>query len=134
MRVEAIELSKTPYDRCASDIAIIDPHPTKREERADKIRKRLRYAHIRMDAKLGLLDNVFQVKDIDPGQSWITGHVCYLYPHELFRRLRCLLEADMRGYYDASFWGPLEEGYNTKLARKLMLAACANRVIEKSEH
>ncbi|KAK7958318.1 hypothetical protein PG996_010243 [Apiospora saccharicola] len=138
MRVEAIELGRTLYDRCVSDIAIIDPDPSRREERAGKIwnplRLLLEYAHIRVDAnlRLGLLDNAFQVKDIEPG--WMTGHVCYQYTHELFRRLRCLLEAGLRGYYDASFWGPLEEGYHTELARKTMLAACANRVIEKSEH
>ncbi|KAK8127604.1 hypothetical protein PG984_008712 [Apiospora sp. TS-2023a] len=138
MRVEAIELGRTLYDRCVSDIAIIDPDPSRREERAGKIWNRLRllleYAHIRVDAnlRLGLLDNAFKVKDIEPG--WMTGHVCYQYAHELFRRLRCLLEEGVRGYYDASFWGPLEEGYNTELARKTMLAACANRVIEKSEH
>ena len=138
MRVEAIELSKTLYDRYASDITIIDPEPSGREKRADMIWNRLQplleYAHIRVDSQLGLLENAFQVKDLGPGWSWMTGHVCYQYAHELFRRLRCLLEEGMRGHYDASFWGPLEEGYNTKLVRKQMLAACANRVIEKSEH
>ncbi|KAK7927164.1 hypothetical protein PG985_004162 [Apiospora marii] len=138
MRVEAIELSKTIYDRYATDIAIVDPEQSGRERRADMIWNRLQplleHAHIRVDPQLGLVDNAFQVKDVEPGWSWMTGHVCYQYAHELFRRLRCLLEAGMRGHYDASFWGPFEEGYNTELARTQMLAACGNRAIEKSEY
>ncbi|KAK8080551.1 hypothetical protein PG997_008369 [Apiospora hydei] len=137
MRVEATELSTNEYDRYASDIAIIDPVGTSKHIRTEGIKGRLpallQHAHIRVDDK-SWLDDAFEVGELPKDERWSSGHICYLYAREFFRRLRCFDTAAKRGRYLASFWKPFEEAYLSELARKLMLSACAHRAIEKSEY
>ncbi|KAK8106056.1 hypothetical protein PG999_009415 [Apiospora kogelbergensis] len=140
IRIEAIELPSGRQDRYASEIAIFDPQEADREFRRRQIKSRLMYFLSRGDI---FSDRESWVADTDtrtgparlqPGKDWATGHACYQIAHELFRRLRCILAAGRRGRYDASFWRPLEEDFNSDMARKLMLSACAQRAIEKSEY
>ncbi|KAK8051981.1 hypothetical protein PG993_003366 [Apiospora rasikravindrae] len=137
MRVEAIELSRSQYDRYASDIAVIDPVGENKSERYsviyDRVQKLLWHAHILVDTS-SWMDNAFVVKELKGDWNWASGHACYLHAHEFFRRLRCIIEQGERGRYVASFWKPFEDTYSPGFARKLMLSACAHRVIEKSEH
>ncbi|KAK8090806.1 hypothetical protein PG994_000311 [Apiospora phragmitis] len=140
MRIETIELSTDLYDRYASQIAIIDPRPESDpnlEHRGDSIVQRLplllEHAHIRVDDD-SWIDDVFDVPDVlQDWNAWATGHQCYLYAHELFRRLR-FQWGTQRGQFVESFWQPIQEGFNSELARKLMASACAHRAIEKSEY
>ncbi|KAK7956204.1 uncharacterized protein PG986_005426 [Apiospora aurea] len=136
MRVEATELSTNEYDRYASDIAIIDPVETSKPTRTKRVKGRLpallQHAHIRVDDKSWMDD--FEVRALSDDHRWASGHICYLYAREFFRRLRCNYAVAERGRYVASFWKPFEEPYSREMARKLMLSACAHRAIEKSEH
>ncbi|KAK8868084.1 hypothetical protein PGQ11_006662 [Apiospora arundinis] len=142
MRVEEmVSNGRTLINRYASDVAIVDPKESGRAERHESIKKRLRTlleytAHIQVDKHSWVGDSnaLLGPESLQPGKDWATGHACYQHAHELFRRLRIVLQTGHRGKNVYDFWNRFQEGYNPELARKLMLAACAHRTIEKSEY
>ncbi|KAH8680901.1 hypothetical protein BX600DRAFT_520090 [Xylariales sp. PMI_506] len=130
------------FDRAVTDVALIDPDPDEetRLKRSPIIYERLPklLARGRIQCSSDCWWPELRVPALSTENMWATGHVSYAVCRELYRRIRGILHRGERGAppagAGAELWAPLEEEHDPDYYRKLMVGACAHRVIEKSEH
>lgn len=131
------------YDREVTDLAVVDPLPSNRDDRKCMIWSRL--TAILAEGCIEIPQNV-SVRDVTvlnvdeddiSNVRWMTGLVAYAVSREFIRRLKALQwrRHFNRGTVDREFlWAPFEEHYNFDAYRQNLTSACAHQCVEKSEY
>lgn len=136
MRIEETVFPQDAVDRLVTDICVVDPSPNRTDAGNrftllhDRLPRLLARGNIGVDAHAWDTGFEFPLAGAD-GDS---GHVCYVVGREMLRRVRLVLGTGVRGHWQADFWRDVEEHYSIDYARKLMLSACAQRTVERTDY